>query len=127
MTQLPDFGTMFELMSMHKSNTIYRLFFVDLKSQSSLKINVFGTQVGCYMYVLLKKYISNLKTDGEMIIGNFSTDNPTRKVMEVMTEWFLYHRDATKLLDITSDSGIGLNRAEVEREPLGINLFLRIK
>ncbi len=80
-----------------------------------------------YFKLLLKKYLSNLKTDGEMIIGNFSTDNPTRKVMEVMTEWFLYHRDATKLLDITRDSGIGLNRAEVEREPLGINLFLRIK
>ena len=45
MTQLPDCGTMFEFMSMHKSKTISRLFFVDSEAQNGLKIHVVGTKL----------------------------------------------------------------------------------
>jgi hypothetical protein len=62
-----------------------------------------------------------------MIIGNFSTNNPTKKAMEIMGDWHLNHRSIYDLLKIANDAGINNQNVYIDEEPLGINLFMRIK
>jgi len=76
---------------------------------------------------LINRFKNNLKKGGEMIIGNFSPLNPTRKVMEVICQWYLIHRSNQQLIQLAVKAGIPRQIVEVDREPLGINLFLRIK
>ncbi len=76
---------------------------------------------------LLKKFYQYLAPGGEMIIGNFNTNNPSRKIMEIMGDWFLYHRSEEELMQFAHQAGISLDKTEVLAEPLGINLFLRVR
>lgn len=76
---------------------------------------------------LIKKYISFMADGGDFIISNFSTENPTRRLMEVLSEWYLNHRSKEDLLRIAGEAGIGERYVSVDTEPLGVNLFLRIK
>lgn len=79
-----------------------------------------------YFAQLLSQFKDNLLEDGQIIIGNFSPFNPTKRVMEVMTEWYLNYRDESHLVSLAERAGIAASRCRVEREPLGINLFLKI-
>lgn len=76
---------------------------------------------------LLKRFKDNLTTDGKIIIGNFSPSNPTIKVMEVMTEWYLNYRDEEHLLALAKAANINTEKCMIEKEPLSINLFLKIE
>lgn len=76
---------------------------------------------------LIRKYLNCLADDGEFVISNFSTENPTRKLMEVLSDWKLNHRSKTDLLNIASAAGIETNKVSIDTEPLGINLFLKIR
>ena len=76
---------------------------------------------------LLKRYYEFVAEGGEMVIGNFNVENPSRKIMEVLGDWFLYHRSAEELLGFARQADIHKNCACVIREPLGINLFLHVK
>jgi hypothetical protein len=76
---------------------------------------------------LIRKYINCLLEDGEMVISNFSTKNPTRRLMEVISDWYLNHRTESDLFRIASDANIDKELVSVEKEPLGINLFLKIE
>ncbi len=75
---------------------------------------------------LIRKYINCITEDGEMVISNFSTKNPTRRLMEVISDWYLNHRTESDLFRIASDANIDKELVSVEKEPLGINLFLKI-
>jgi SAM-dependent methyltransferase len=75
--------------------------------------------------VLLRRQIDFIKTGGEMIIGNFSLNNPTRDYMEC-GNWFLYHRSPDELIKIASECGIPRDKISVKSESLGVNLFLHI-
>ncbi len=66
-----------------------------------------------------------LVEDGEFIIGNFSTSNPSRDYME-FGEWNLFHRSYSDLIALAHKIGIDRNFVEVLEEPTGVNLFLRI-
>jgi extracellular factor (EF) 3-hydroxypalmitic acid methyl ester biosynthesis protein len=76
---------------------------------------------------LLRKYINCLSDGGEFVISNFSTDNPTRRLMEVLSEWYLNYRSKADLLHIASEAEIDPEIVRIDTEPLGINLFLKIK
>jgi hypothetical protein len=76
---------------------------------------------------LLRKYFNCLCDDGEMVISNFSTKNPTKRLMEVLSDWYLYLRTESDLFRIASDANIDKEMVSVEKEPLGINLFLKIR
>lgn len=76
---------------------------------------------------LIRKYINCLDEEGEMVISNFSTRNPTRRLMEVLSDWNLNLRTESDLFRIASDAGINKELVSVDKEPLGINLFLKIK
>lgn len=76
---------------------------------------------------LIRKYFNCLTEDGEMVISNFSTRNSTRRLMEVISDWYLNHRTESDLFRIASDAKIDKEMVSVEKEPLGINLFLKIR
>jgi len=76
---------------------------------------------------LLKRMYANLRNDGEMIIGNFSTANPSRGLMELFAQWYLYHRDEKELLKLATKAGISEDLIDIRSEKLGINLFLHLK
>jgi extracellular factor (EF) 3-hydroxypalmitic acid methyl ester biosynthesis protein len=74
---------------------------------------------------LLKKFYEYVLPGGEMIIGNFNVENPSRKIMEVLGDWFLFHRSKEELLGFAHQAGIPAEKASVLAEPIGVNLFLR--
>lgn len=76
---------------------------------------------------LIRKYINCLNEDGEMVISNFSTKNPTKRLMEVLSDWYLNLRTESDLFRIASEANVDKELVSVEKEPLGINLFLIIK
>jgi hypothetical protein len=62
-----------------------------------------------------------------MVISNFSTKNPTKRLMEVLSDWYLNLRTESDLFRIASDGYIDKELVSVDKEPLGINLFLKIR
>jgi extracellular factor (EF) 3-hydroxypalmitic acid methyl ester biosynthesis protein len=77
-----------------------------------------------FKYLLL--HLFNMVCDGgKLVIGNFSTSNPSRNYME-LGEWFLKHRDEHSLKSLALDCGIHPDAIHIEAEPEGINLFLQI-
>lgn len=75
---------------------------------------------------LLRKLLNLVSVGGELVIGNFSESNPSRDYME-FGDWFLYHRNETKLLALAEQSGCEANSVIIDREPSGVNLFVRIR
>ena len=76
---------------------------------------------------LLKRYLRFLDEDGELVIGNFSPNNPTRNYMEIVGDWHLNHRSADKLITLTRACGIEQKNIIIGQESEGVNLFLHIK
>ncbi len=76
---------------------------------------------------LIQKYINFLAEDGEYIISNFSTENPTRRLMEVLSDWFLNHRSQEELFNIALRACIDKKFVTIDTEPCGVNLFLKIR
>ena len=75
---------------------------------------------------LLRKYMNCLADDGEFVISNFSMENPTRRLMEVLSDWYINHRSKADLLRLANEAGIDGRMVKIDSEPLGINLFLKI-
>ena len=73
--------------------------------------------------LLLKRMWKLLKEGGQIIFGNFSPENPTRKGMELIGKWYLIHRTANELIRLVRSSKLPFHELEVESEVLGINLF----
>jgi len=76
---------------------------------------------------LVKKFLVFLDEQGEMIIGNFSKNNPTQSLMESVCGWYLNYRSEFELYKLAIESGLREDQVMVDKEPLGVNLFLRIK
>ena len=77
--------------------------------------------------LLLQRFYLNLEKNGQLIIGNFSPLNPTIKVMEVRTQWYLNYRNEVQLKSLAKAAEIIDSTIKVAKEPLGINLFLQIQ
>lgn len=76
---------------------------------------------------LLKKYINYVAEGGDLVIGNFSTENPSQILMEVVSEWYLNYRSREDLLKLAGDAGLLNRNVFVDAESLGVNLFLNIQ
>ncbi|MEN8201566.1 MAG: class I SAM-dependent methyltransferase [Bacteroidota bacterium] len=76
---------------------------------------------------MVNKYYKYLTEGGEFIIGNFSHSNPTKRLMEVLSDWYLVHRSKNDLVRMALEAEASKELVEVEMEELGVNLFLRIK
>lgn len=75
---------------------------------------------------LLKMLYAYTKEGGLIVIGNFSTSNPSKDYMEVIGEWFLNHRSKQQLIYLAKKAGIDKSNIQINSEPLGVNLFLHI-
>ena len=79
-------------------------------------------------FVLVLKKLMEFATDnGEIIIGNFNDENPSRIYMEMVGDWILNHRSEEQLIELAIAAGAQPLQVHVGREPEGINLFLHIK
>jgi hypothetical protein len=73
-----------------------------------------------------------LSPEGELIIGNFASPNSSQAFMELVSDWTLTLRTPQQLRHLASqveaDDQIeaGDTRIDVESEPTGVNLFLRM-
>lgn len=75
---------------------------------------------------LLSRLFGYVKNGGEVVIGNFSENNPSRDYME-SGNWFLHHRSEGRLLELAGSCGVPAGNIAVEKEQEGVNLFLRIR
>lgn len=76
---------------------------------------------------LLRKFISWTKPGGEVIIGNFSVQNPSRNYMELIGDWYLQHRSEEQLINFALEAGAIKENIYVGKELEGVNLFLHVK
>jgi extracellular factor (EF) 3-hydroxypalmitic acid methyl ester biosynthesis protein len=76
---------------------------------------------------MISKYYKYLNEGGEFIIGNFSNSNPTKRLMEVLSDWYLNHRSKYDLVRMALEAEAREDQVMVDMEELGVNLFLRIK
>lgn len=76
---------------------------------------------------LLKHMIPLLENDGELVVGNFSPDNPTRAYMEVIGDWKLKHRTPEQLVSLAKACDFKDSDIRIGQEPEGVNLFLHLK
>ncbi len=76
---------------------------------------------------MIAKYYKYLVPGGEFIIGNFSHSNPTRRLMEVLSDWYLVHRSKNDLVRMALEADASEDLVDVDMEELGVNLFLRIR
>jgi SAM-dependent methyltransferase len=76
---------------------------------------------------MVNKYYKYLSDGGEFIIGNFSNSNPTKRLMEVLSDWYLNHRSKNDLFRMALEADALENHVDIDMEELGVNLFLRIK
>ncbi|MCK5846278.1 MAG: methyltransferase domain-containing protein [Bacteroidales bacterium] len=111
-------------MTFHHKNVIR--FAPDKKYDMIWSAGLFDYFKEKHFVYLLKKYYEYLNEGGEMIIGNFDIKNPSKKIMEILGDWFLHHRSEDELKKYAIQAGIDKNKIDVFKEPLGINLFLRI-
>lgn len=75
---------------------------------------------------ILAKLIRGLPGNSEIVIGNFSDNNPNRAFMEVGMNWHLHHRSPEQLIHLAIRAGASDWNLRVEKEPEGINLFLHL-
>lgn len=76
---------------------------------------------------MINKYYKYLSEGGEFIVGNFSNSNPTKRLMEVLSDWYLNHRSKYDLVRMAVEAEASEELVKVDMEELGVNLFLRIK
>lgn len=63
---------------------------------------------------------------GEVVVGNFGDGNPSRPY-QTWTDWLLEHRGEERLRALGRACGLADRGIVVEREPEGVNLFLRLR
>lgn len=76
---------------------------------------------------LLNHVIPLLENDGELVIGNFSSTNPTKPYMEIMGDWRLNHRTPDQLVSLAKTCGFKDSDIRIGKEPESVNLFLHLK
>lgn len=76
----------------------------------------------CY---LISNLIKHVKSDGAMVIGNFSKNNPCRSYME-FGQWFLIHRSEEHLKSLAMHCDIAESKISIGQEQEGVNLFMHI-
>ena len=74
---------------------------------------------------LLSRLLLATKPSGELVIGNFSRNNPSEAYMTLF-DWKLNYRNADELINLAVRAGANPLNISVDKEELGVNLFLRI-
>lgn len=75
---------------------------------------------------LLRRLLSAVAPDGELVVGNFAPSNPSRAYMALMS-WHLIHRSADALRGLALKAGARADEIHVGQEEAGVNLFLHVR
>ena len=75
--------------------------------------------------IILKKLYELLLPGGQLLIGNFHTNNPTKHYMEYWMDWVIYYRTEESFLDLVD--GIGDAESSVFFDETGIQMFLNVR
>ena len=75
--------------------------------------------------MVLGRMLSAIAPGGEVVVGNFSTANPSRTYME-FGGWNLHHRTAETLASLAVGCGASADKLDIGAESEGVNLFLHI-
>ena len=67
-----------------------------------------------------------LRPGGMLVVTNFTPSNPIRGVMEFMFEWFLIHRDAPQMAEI-SPTNADPDECSVYVDDTACNAFLQAR
>ena len=79
-------------------------------------------------FIFLLNHLSPLlEDDGEMVVGNFSSTNPTQAYMEAIGDWRLIHRTPEQLVSLAKACNFKDSDIRIGQEPEGVNLFLHLK
>ena len=76
---------------------------------------------------MLKRLSTLVTENGEIAVGNFHPDNPSRDYMEIVGDWYLNYRTEFDLINLAREAGFCLNNMRVGIEEEYVNLFLHIK
>ncbi len=74
---------------------------------------------------VIKKLYSLLRPEGEMVIGIFSQENPTRFYMEYWLDWKIFHRTRADMDQLAS--GLAGARTELQLDDTGIQMLMRVR
>lgn len=77
--------------------------------------------------LLLKKMWSWTADGGELIVGNFHVSNQDRPWMEWCGNWRLIHRTEEDMFNLCDQAKIPLDDSRFYFEPMGVNMFLRVR
>jgi extracellular factor (EF) 3-hydroxypalmitic acid methyl ester biosynthesis protein len=67
-----------------------------------------------------------LRPGGLLIVGNFGTNNPIKRIMEHALEWFLIYRNSSQLAAL-APSQAAAEDCTIKMEPSGTHLFLEVR
>ncbi|MCB1097682.1 MAG: class I SAM-dependent methyltransferase [Verrucomicrobiae bacterium] len=113
-----------ERISFHNSNALrYRSKRAYDLIWSAGLFDYFDDKIFVFMLVRLREMLSQ---NGKIVIGNFSTQNPSKHYMELF-DWHLYHRSPQSLRYLAKRAGFNPESIKVRKESLGVNLFLHIQ
>jgi SAM-dependent methyltransferase len=73
---------------------------------------------------LLRALGRALRPGGELLVGNFAADNPSRTFMEWFGDWPLIHRTEPEFLALFEEAGFARADLQVEREAQGGSILL---
>ena len=71
---------------------------------------------------LTTKISKSVVTGGELIIGNFHPDNPTKTISDLVADWRLIHRNKEQMADLISAADF--KKSEFYLDEIGIDLFI---
>jgi len=75
--------------------------------------------------IVLKKLCELLLPGGQLLIGNFHSNNPTKNYMEYWMDWVIYYRNEESFLDLAD--GIEGIESSVFFDETGIQMFLTVR
>jgi extracellular factor (EF) 3-hydroxypalmitic acid methyl ester biosynthesis protein len=75
---------------------------------------------------VLERLLPALADGGEMVVGNFSDQNPSRAYMELVGDWTLNHRSGDCLVELARQAGATSHHVTIGTEPEEVNLFLHV-
>ncbi len=113
-----------ENISFHQSNALR--FSIDGQFDLVWSAGLFDYLQDSLFSKLIRRLGKYRKPDGELVIGNFCSSNPSRAYMD-LCDWILIHRSSDDLRQLALDSGFAAAAIDVRSEELSVNLFLHIK
>lgn len=80
-----------------------------------------------YVVHLLSKIRNWGKTEGQIVLTSFTSQNPSRAYMELMMDWYLYHRSPADWIQLAGWSGFHQDAISIYQDDIGVHLSLTLR